>query len=206
MNDALSLLTALPSMECDTLPGSSVSQALVTWGSLSISQPEVASPYEGYLFPPAWQALANVPAINTQGWQSHAHRAIPMGVWCPSALLLLTHEGGKLGVDIDPTPSGEWLVWWETPTLVARLASSWQALALLIEQGPKALVDTCRRPWESPSTLEAFPPLEQPGLQTWAAQQPGPGQAWGLCQAGQALEKDSLVARHPRHPLFWTTR
>lgn len=187
------------------LPGASLAQALMRWAA-DQPRPKQVEPTQtaGYLLPPAWQALATVPRIDALGWQSCFHTPTPLGAWCPSALLLLTHGRGRLGIDVDPTPAGEWLAWWEDSTHVARMASSWQSLAEIIEEGPGALADACHRGWDGPTPLDTHPLGEEPQFQTWASQQAAvPGQGWYLSEAGQAIEKDCLVARHPRHPLFW---
>lgn len=207
MIDALILLNAppLPVYGQGALPGAALAHSLARWAvDRPPSTPADPLPTNGYLLPPAWQALvATAPRIQTRGWQSHFHTPTPLSAWCPSALLLLTHEGARLGVDLDPTPTGEWLVWWEDRTHVARLASSWQDLAHLVEKGPESLVDACHRSWEKPMPLEAHPLGDEPQFQTWASQQALPGQGWYLSEAGQAIEKDCLITRHPRHPVFW---
>lgn len=191
-------------------PGERLAQAFQGWpqrtGAVTPATVEAWHQQAPYFLPWAWRALAaGTGPLLTETWHSHIHAPTPMGPWCPAALLLLSHDnGGRVGVDLDPTPSGHWFVWWEDATHVACLACSWQGLAEQVKAGPDALAIACHCPWDPPQPLGTHPLNSDPLMETWIAQQAVPGNAWCLMEPGQALEKDCLVARHPRHPIFWT--
>lgn len=161
----------------------------------------------GVCLPDRWAALVQCcPRVAGGGWESRWHATEPAGPWAPNALVLLVHPDGVLALDTDPDDTGAWVAWWRTPAAVTRVASSWAALAGLVEQGPTALAAHLAGPARPPSLLHVPEADPHTRRRTWLEGLAPGAPVFCLDEPGQRLVLPAAWRRCPFLPWFGTPR
>lgn len=189
--------------------GQALGAALAQWpGALEgLNSPEALETWAqstGYVLPPRWLSLmAHCQGLEHPFWTAQWANPSPVGPLAPNALALLKHKGsGILALDTDPDERGHWCAWWLEPLRITRLASSWQSLADLINQGPEAFWHHLQGQNNPPTSFFAHEVPYNTGFHQWCEPMDRSVPIQALEKDGQSLRLDSWTDRFSTLPWF----